>query len=814
MALDENMDKVLGELRRKRGVVKASLTRARRFVENFDSDTQAISLLEFRQEELPQINKRFDEVQCEIELLSAEEAEDTEGERDKFEQDYFAIRSQMQELINSKKANSTQGLNTSFGQSNVSQRVRLAPIALPCFNGKIEEWRPFYDSFQAMVHGDEGLTAIQKFYYLRSSLSDMALDVIKAIPLTDVNYEVALEKLRKRYDNHSLTIQSHIRALLESPRVNTASAKELQGLSSHVGMHVAALKAIGQPVQHWDAWLVTIVLSRLDQATSHEWQLRQDDTEMPKFDELERFLASRCTAFETSEVWGYQVDEMKHVAPISKLMSHNTGVKRVTLAAMDVSKDKCICCDESHKLYTCDKFKQLSVNDRLQLARESRLCFNCLSPFHTANNCRSKWTCQRCKKKHNSLLHFEVQRGEKNKMNDQAGEASPENSSNAGVSLPVSLTISKPSDYVFLATAVVLVTGSNGVQYKCRAVLDSGSQVNFIRRGLLNSLQIAPKKARLPVKGVGASSVQAAAVADIHVKSRVKQYELNLSCYVLPTIVNELPSCAVPKGGWKIPSEYSDDLADPAFYKTGSIDLLIGGGTFYELLESERLRLDVGSLSLQGTKFGWVVTGEVDMTCLLSTTSIGEGVEEDWVAAQLNKEVYGCQSKGNHKSLEAQAALKHFIATFKRDVEGRFVLRLPVKSEKIELGDTLSMAKSRFINVERKLQRDEELRREYVKFMDDYLRMGHMEEVAENEIPQRVCYLPHHAVVKTSSLTTKVRVVFDASAKGSKGQLLNDILLCGPTIQEDVFTILCRFRKHIYVVIADVEKISDSTRRS
>lgn len=256
---------------------------------------------------------------------------------------------------------------------------------------------------------------------------------------------------------------------------------------------------------------------------------------------------SRCTAFVTSEAWGYQIDDNRYVTPISKKIIQNNGIKKITLAAMDLNNNKFICCDESHKLYACNKFKQLSVYGGLQLALESRLYFNYLSPFHTANNCKSKWTYPYCKRKHNSLIHFEVQKGEENKINDQAGETSQEKSSNAEISLPISLIVSKSPSYVFLATAIILVTDNYGLQYKCNFVLDGGSQVNFIHKGVLNSLQIVLQKTSLPVRGVGASSVQSVAVFDICMKSRVKQYDLNLSCYVLPTIVNEVPSCAVPK---------------------------------------------------------------------------------------------------------------------------------------------------------------------------------------------------------------------------------------------------------------------------
>ena len=68
-------------------------------------------------------------------------------------------------------------------------------------------------------------------------------------------------------------------------------------------------------------------------------------------------------------------------------------------------------------------------------------------------------------------------------------------------------------------------------------------------------------------------------------------------------------------------------------------------------------------------------------------------------------------------------------------------------------------------------------------------------------------YLPHHAVIKESSSTTTVRVVFDASAKTSTGISLNDTLMVGPNIQNSIFEQVLRFRTHVHVITADIEKI-------
>lgn len=68
------------------------------------------------------------------------------------------------------------------------------------------------------------------------------------------------------------------------------------------------------------------------------------------------------------------------------------------------------------------------------------------------------------------------------------------------------------------------------------------------------------------------------------------------------------------------------------------------------------------------------------------------------------------------------------------------------------------------------------------------------------------CYLPHHPVLKQSS-TTQVRPVFDASRETSNGIALNDMLITGPKLQDDLFNILVRFRTHKIAFTADIEKM-------
>ena len=68
-------------------------------------------------------------------------------------------------------------------------------------------------------------------------------------------------------------------------------------------------------------------------------------------------------------------------------------------------------------------------------------------------------------------------------------------------------------------------------------------------------------------------------------------------------------------------------------------------------------------------------------------------------------------------------------------------------------------------------------------------------------------YLPMHAVTKSSSTTTKTRVVFDASARTSTGQSLNSTLMVGPTLHPTLETILLRFRTYTIALTSDISKM-------
>ncbi|GBM22500.1 hypothetical protein AVEN_183939-1 [Araneus ventricosus] len=91
--------------------------------------------------------------------------------------------------------------------------------------------------------------------------------------------------------------------------------------------------------------------------------------------------------------------------------------------------------------------------------------------------------------------------------------------------------------------------------------------------------------------------------------------------------------------------------------------------------------------------------------------------------------------------------------------------------------------------------------------MHEFEEMGHMEEVkgeCEREISY---YIPHQGIYRPEKNTTNLRVVLDASAPSSNEISLNSWQINGGVVQEDIFSILCRFSMYYYIICIILEKM-------
>ncbi|XP_055543767.1 uncharacterized protein LOC129729280 [Wyeomyia smithii] len=375
--------------------------------------------------------------------------------------------------------------------------------------------------------------------------------------------------------------------------------------------------------------------------------------------------------------------------------------------------------------------------------------------------------------------------------------------SNVQVSLPVQ---SHPST-VLLETVALHIVDDYGNVFEARALLDSASMSNFISKKLATLLGNRQTKINVCVAGIGQSVKRLKRTVTATVKSKACPFSTKLEFLVIDTPTNDLPTVPVQISSWNLPNV---TLADPQFYTSSPIDIVIGGETYWELHTGRKISMGPNQPQIIETLFGWTVSGATLQDCSSANTrcfvSTADSMLEDAVQRFWEMETIIEQ---NIHSLPERACEDLYDATTVRDSSGRYVVRLPkVGKSEIALGNSRITAERRLRSLERRLDRDANVKSAYHKFMHEYETLGHMKRLSD-PVDDSIehCYLPHHPVFKFSSTTTKTRVVFDASCKTASGYSLNDSLLVGPVVQQDLLSLIMRFRTHAVALVADVEKM-------
>ena len=163
-------------------------------------------------------------------------------------------------------------------------------------------------------------------------------------------------------------------------------------------------------------------------------------------------------------------------------------------------------------------------------------------------------------------------------------------------------------------------------------------------------------------------------------------------------------------------------------------------------------------------------------------------------------------------SVEDKRALSVFEDSVQL-IEGHYQISIPWKNKNPNLPNNRSMAERRLGYLKKKLEKDPSLKKRYSEFIEDLVERGYAREVP-NDIPGtedgKVWYLPHHNVVHPKK-PDKVRVVFDCAAK-YHGVSLNDNVLQGPDLTNNLIGVLCRFRQYPVALMADIEAMFHQVR--
>lgn len=697
----------------------------------------------------------------------------------------------------------------------------LAQQDLPQFSGIYSEWPAFRDLFKQLVDENQHLTHIAKFNILVRHLRGAAAGYAAGLSPSFENYKVIWGALNAEYNDPRRLINSILESLRQLKTMTGSHTPSLHYIVIKFRQGYRQLEANGADVKSWDPMLQFDLLRLLDEDTKtfiEERQLTRKQTGKPLLivPEILALLENRVRARNQGNSHSNQRTQ-RESPPAARERGRSSQQATVGHVAASkqpsqASEDCPICKTNQHSIESCSKFLELNPFPRMKRAGKLGLCFGCLSSSHSLAECVTN-ICNFCTtgKKHHPLLCFKRCDEMRNRSALVAfvGRQFPQE--------PYELEPFEreafendeeiPDMEVVIATALINVRAADGTLFTARAMCDTGSQANLISEDFLRRLRLTRNTTITSVNPVGdlpgfrtRGSVH---ITIAPIGTQNAHQRLIIHAYVLNRIATTLPSNQINIGEW--PVEVTNNLADPTLREPGRIDILLGAHVWSRIAMAAIVRNDTNGLMAQRSRFGWLIFGGLisPSTPMVGTICFDENDDRNIYIAtgqvfQLNE-----SKKNSRRSVEHQECEDIFARMTHRKADGRYVVPMPIKSDALPLGDSRRTAYRRYMQLERKFEKNPKYYQQYVKFMQDYIDKGHMSLLQTPFNPNEPHYfIPHHGIDNG-----KFRVVFDGSATTSSGESLNDVQLLGERLQDNLPDIILRFRLHSVAMTADVAQM-------
>ncbi|XP_064635241.1 uncharacterized protein LOC135492615 [Lineus longissimus] len=453
----------------------------------------------------------------------------------------------------------------------------------------------------------------------------------------------------------------------------------------------------------------------------------------------------------------------------------------------------CSLCKESHALYRCFRFLNKNSEERNKFTAEAKLCQNCLRPNHGAEKCPSNFTCREpgCGQVHHTLLHEKV--------------TARNGSMNAGCG-------SRPCTFFQLARVYAL--GNNGRWIPTVAFLDSASEITIIDKSLAKDLGLNGKSKQLTVKTLNAETTEMSQTVTMQLKP-VNDPDGNSirveEAWVVGDSHFQCPSQRV-SADW----EHLNGLG-LSDIDSSELKLLIGINVARAHLQFDtRIGEDTQPIAVK-TPLDWTLLGTSDQATSSSANvniinakdaELKEEIERFW-----RSESFGVRHvEESSLSIEDRKAIQILEETT-RLVNGHYEIGMLWRDSESPLPDNKSIASKRHYLLEKKLNRDEDVKCLYTETLEGYVSKCFARKLSEEEAVHRspkTWYIPHHGVTNVNK-PGKIRVVFDAAAT-CQGISLNDTLMTGPDLLNSLFGVLQRFRVYKIAISADIEAMFHQVR--
>ncbi|XP_072931477.1 uncharacterized protein [Epargyreus clarus] len=661
-------------------------------------------------------------------------------------------------------------------------------VELPTFNGNYQDWLPFRAAY---METEESFSIVENINRLRRHLIGRAKEAVESLLITNAHPSDVMKTLEMRFGRSEMIAMAEIDTLRTLPRL-CESPRDICVFSTKVTNAVSTLRALKCVYYLYNPEVSKVMVDKLTPTLRYRYYdfaatQPKEEPDLLKFEKFMKREAELCGPYALPE----------QMAP--PMYSNRRPQKTHTvLEKQSTVIQKCPVCEETGHIATdCKQFKEANESTRWDIAKKKRLCFRCLRFRNKTHNCRTK-PCgiNSCKYFHNRLLHFN--RTEKAETEDRSTEV-----------INSAWTTARPTKkQTFLKIIPVQATGPKNT-VNTYALLDDGSTVTLIDDSLayeigakgpidplrieaINELKTAETKSRrvsITLNGLNnhTASIQARTIKNLHVSPQEIARQ-------------QIEEC-----------EHLRDLSDVLSYEDAKPTILIGQDNWHLLLASRVRRGKKNQPVASLTPLGWVLHGSHNR--IIGRTAnfvshITEAPQEDKLE-DLMKHYFAmdslCINPKKPQSDPEEQALRILQKNTTQTEEGRYETALLWKREEVDLPNNYDNSLTRLMHIEKKLDRNSQLKQKYTEQMDALIKKGYAEPAPRTKTPNRTWYLPHFAVVNPMK-PDKLRVVHDAAAK-TKGVALNDLLLKGPDLLQSLPGVVMKFRQHMVAVTADIKEM-------
>ena len=705
---------------------------------------------------------------------------------------------------------------SSRSSSPSRDNAKLPKLQLKKFSGDVVLFQEFWECYCSAVHDNEKIDKVSKFNYLRSLLEGVAAATISGLPLKAENYDEAVNLLKSRYGNKQVLISAHIEKLLHLPVVSVNDVKKLREVYDCIEVNIRSLKGLDVPSEHYGPILVSIVMSkiptdvRLIVTRNMSFVGLAKSEEEWKIDDLLKFLEQEI---KSREMCGLVSSNQRDTKPKIQNLVDFTAASLYAGAAGNSNSNStsnsndpisCVYCRGNHMSSRCDTVTDVKARKTILLKKGK--CFLCLKSGHRQRTCTASYKCVKCKGRHNVSICEPPPPPPKE--NQQKNEDPPPARINSNVA-------STHVNSSFLPTAQGIVSDSlTGVGQKVRVLFDSCSQKSYISEEIRNTLKLKScRREAMIIRGFGSTNdeMKYVDVVKVVLCDILKRFSIEVELYVVPLICSPLTGQKIELAQATYEHLIELKLADSSDGKAElKIDVLIGADLYWRFMTEKMLSGKSGPVALY-TKLGWVISGKMDVIETTAVNVIPTHVmkvdvikEENLKLDKLVTKFWDLESIGIVAEKDFDV-MKNFEESVKYD-GSRYTVKLPWKDNHDVLPDNYLLCKGRLKSLLKRLKNDPELFKQY----DDIIRKQEEEGIVENvnnKIYNAGCvhYIPHREVIRPDKETSKVRIVYDASARVKNGLSLNECLEAGPSMLPKIFDVLVRFRCFLYAVTSDIK---------